>query len=108
MLNDIGDIFEAVAAIASYETPKADPIRTQLQMDKFDANRIEAYLGALSEYANLLIRRCGLSEQDVFEVLKLSHMDALVNSEHNSVEGRVATTRKRPFSAVNSTPTTNT
>ena len=100
MLNDIGDIFEAVAAIASYETPKADPIRRHLQMHKFDANRIEAYLGALSEYANLLIRRCGLSEQEVFEMLKLSHMDARVKNDHNSVEGRVATTLKRPVSAI--------
>ena len=100
MLNDIGDIFEAVAAIASYETPKADPIRRHLQMHKFDANRIEAYLGALSEYANLLIRRCGLSEQEVFDMLKLSHMDARVKIEHNLAEGRVATTRKRPFSAL--------
>ena len=100
MLNDIGDNFEAVAAIASYETPKADPIRRHLQMHKFDANRIEAYLGALSEYANLLIRRCGLSEQEVIEMLNLSHMDARVKNEHNSDEGRVATTLKRPVPAV--------
>ena len=76
-------IFEAVAG---YETPKAGPIRRYLQLHECDANQIEAYLGALSEYANLLIRRCGLSEHQAFDMLKLLHMDARVKNEHYSAD----------------------
>ena len=100
MLNDIGDIFEAVSTIASSQTPNADPVRKHLQMLKVHADRIAACLGAMSEYANLLLRSCGLSEVDVFEELKVTHMGAKVELQRNSVHGRVATTLKRPFAAV--------
>ena len=92
MLNNVGDILEAVSAIACSQTPNAEPVRKHLKMTKVDADRIVACLGALFEYANLLIRSCGLSEQDVFEELKVRHMDALVNLE------RLWITSKRPLS----------
>ena len=92
LLNDVGDILEAVSAIACSQTPNAEPVRKHLKMTKVDADRIVACLGALFEYANLLIRSCGLREQDIFEELKVRHMDALVNLE------RIWITSKRPLS----------
>lgn len=85
MLNDIGDIFEAVSALSSYDTPKSDLVRKHLRIHRSDAEDIEAWLGAVSEYSNLLLRRCGLSEHEVFDMLKLSRKDADVNHDLVSV-----------------------
>ena len=85
MLKYIGDIFEAVSALSSYDTPKSDLVRKHLRIDSSDVKNIEAWLGVLSEYANLLLRRCGLGEPAVFDMLKLSRQEAAVNHDHVSM-----------------------
>ena len=71
MEDDIGDIFEALAAIASVETPKAATVRQKLGMSDRDAIRILALLGSMAENASLLISRCGLFEQTIVKNLGL-------------------------------------
>ena len=98
MMNDVGDIYEAIAAIANPDTPKSAQVRASLNMSDEDALRIVSHLSSLAEYTNLLLRRCSLSEKQVRDELGLGHqvelLHALYLEEHD--ETRPALKRTAP------------
>jgi hypothetical protein len=60
-------------------TPKAAPVRKHLHILQPDATSILAHLGALAENANLLLCRCNLTEQQVFDLLGTWKLDDMLN-----------------------------
>ena len=71
LVNDVGDIFEAIAAIASIDAPKSVQVRRYLKMSDVEARRILALLASFAENMLLLTCRCNLTEQDIVKKLGL-------------------------------------
>ena len=56
MMNDVGDIYEAIAAISNPDTPNSASVRDFLQISDEHAVRVLSHLSSLAESTNLLLR----------------------------------------------------
>ena len=69
MLNDIGDVFEAVCAIANVNTPQSAEAREKIGLSSQDARLIMSHMGVLAESCGLLLTRFDLKEPEVVRLL---------------------------------------
>jgi len=82
MLNNVGDIYEAIGAICNLDTADSAGVRALLQLNDHEAMSIVSHLGSLAENANLLLRCCNLSEKDVRDTLGLGSLVQLLLDLH--------------------------
>ena len=73
LLNDIGDVFEAVCAIANVNTPQSAQARYKIGLDPKEASLIMSHMGVLAESCGLLLTRFNLEEPEVVRLLGMQH-----------------------------------